>query len=69
MSERKITVTIDPMGNPKIEAHNFHGVGCEAATANIEKAISGSQGGVERVMKPEWYESEGQTQQEQQYNW
>ena len=54
MAEKKrITVTIDPLGNPKVEAHGFNGQGCAQATAGIEKALSGN-GGVEREFKEEW---------------
>lgn len=56
---KKIMVTISPLGIPKIEAQNFHGVGCEAATKPLEQGLAGGSG-VDRVMKPEWYETEGQ---------
>lgn len=61
--QRKIQITIDPLGNPKVEAQNFNGVGCEAATAGIEAALAGGGGGVTRELKPEWHNTE--TEQEQ----
>lgn len=57
---RKIRVTIDPMGNPKVEAEGFAGVGCADATAPIEQALAGGAGGVERVFKPEYHATDDQ---------
>ncbi len=55
MSAKKtITVTIDPLGNPKIEANGFQGQGCAEATAGLEKALAGGPGGVTREYKEEW---------------
>ena len=77
MSNRRIIVTIDGMGNPKIEADGFAGMGCVQlnarincinATAPIEKALPGGAGGVEREMKPEWHQSE-ETNQSEQVTW
>lgn len=66
MSDRKIKVTISPLGVPTVEAIGFNGVGCEAATKSIEQALAG-EGGVERTFKPEWanYGSEEQADHEQ----
>jgi hypothetical protein len=61
MSQKKIKVTIDPMGNTVVEAENFAGQGCEAATQAIEKALS--SGGVERVIKDEYYQAEETAEQ------
>ena len=60
---RQIKIKIDPLGNPVVEAVGFNGVGCEAATKPIEDALSGAGGGFDRVLKPEWNNSE--TDQEQ----
>jgi hypothetical protein len=60
---RSITVTIDPMGNPKVEANNFHGVGCEDATRPIEEALAGKNISFDRVLKPEHNATEGQQEQ------
>lgn len=62
---KRVKVTIDQLGQPKVEAIGFYGIGCEAATAPIEKALTGGSGGVERVMKPEWGMAEAQTEEEQ----
>lgn len=51
--EKTIEVTVDALGNTKVEANGFQGQGCEAATEAIEKAVGGGSGGVKRVMKPE----------------
>ena len=32
MSDKRIKVKIDPMGNPTVEAVGFNGVGCTDAT-------------------------------------
>ncbi len=52
---RSIKVTIDPMGNPTVEAVGFNGVGCTDATKAIEQALSGGDGGVSRVLKSEFH--------------
>lgn len=52
LNAKKIKVTIDALGNPKVEAEGFLGQGCTQATAPIENALSGG-GGVTRVLKPE----------------
>lgn len=64
---KKIIVTIDKMGNSKVEADGFNGVGCEAATGPIEQALAGGTG-VERTYKDEWHNNEGQ-HQEQTVGW
>ena len=67
MSERRISVRISPIGNAVVEAQGFNGMGCEAATSPIERALSG--GNVEtRVTKPEFYQDESE-QQEQHLSW
>jgi hypothetical protein len=45
MSERKIVIKIDPMGNPTIEAVGFSGGDCTAATDGIERALGGGPTG------------------------
>lgn len=63
MLDKKIKVTISPLGQPTVEAIGFNGQGCTAATEGIEKALSGS-GGVAREYKEEWsQEDAGQTQE------
>jgi hypothetical protein len=53
---KRIRVTIDALGNPKIEAEGYAGVGCTEATAPIERALSGKA--LDRVMKEDAYASE-----------
>lgn len=65
MQEQKtIKVTIDQLGNPKVEAIGFNGIGCAAATEAIEKALAPGSGGVTREMKPEWHQSEEEGEHE-----
>lgn len=68
MQQKKVTVTIDPLGNPVVEAHGFKGQGCEAATKAIEDALAG-EGGAERTYKPEWSQPGGTNQQEIKQGW
>jgi hypothetical protein len=63
---RKIRVSIDTMGNSKIEAENFVGMSCEAATGPIEKALS--SGAVTRDLKGEYFQ-EAEASQEVQQSW
>lgn len=67
-TQQKITVSISPLGVPTIEAHNFHGAGCDAATKPIEDALSNG-GGMTRVLKPEWQETSPEEHQEQHVRW
>jgi hypothetical protein len=58
METKRITVKIDPLGNPTVEAHGFNGVGCAAATAGIESALNSAASDATRVIKPEWLNPE-----------
>lgn len=60
---QKIKVSIDRMGNSKVEAEGFVGTSCAEATKVVEQALAG-KGGMERSFKDEWYESEGQHEQQ-----
>lgn len=53
MTEKKIKITISPIGNPTIEAEGFYGQGCAEATKNLEQVFSGG-GETVREYKPEW---------------
>lgn len=53
MNQKQIKVSIDPLGNSKVEAIGYNGVGCEAATKNVEDALAGGKG-FTRELKPEW---------------
>ena len=48
---KRITVRVTPAGDITVEAHGFHGKGCEAATKAIENAL-GKPGN--RTRKPEY---------------
>jgi hypothetical protein len=67
MSERKIKISISPLGAPTIEAQGFNGQGCTDATKAIETALAGGQGGITREMKPEWFNSNDASQDEQEH--
>lgn len=67
MSDRKIKVTINPLGIPVIEAVGFNGVGCEAATANIEAALSSGDTASSKVIKDEWHNDAGAEQHQEQW--
>lgn len=51
---KTIKVTVSPIGESKVEAIGFAGVGCTDATKAIEMAVSGGDGNVTREFKPEW---------------
>lgn len=68
MSERKIEVVIDPIGNVKVEAHGFNGAGCTSATAPIENALLGA-GGVTRELKGDFYNETTNEQTETVQQW
>jgi hypothetical protein len=64
--QRQISITIDPVGRPKIEAIGFNGQGCETATKGLEQALGG--GNVShRDLKPEYTNTE--TDQQIQQGW
>lgn len=65
---RKVIVRIDPLGRPQIEAVGFNGIGCTEATQAIEAALAGS-GGVDRVIKPEWFSHSETAEHEQETQW
>ena len=58
MTNRSITVKIDPLGNPTVEGHSFAGQSCAEATKGIEAALATGTGGYEREFKPSWHETE-----------
>lgn len=55
MSDRKIKIKIDPLGNPTVEAEGFTGGECAEATRGIEQALGGIDG-ADRELKSEYYE-------------
>jgi hypothetical protein len=52
--QKRIKVTINPIGKPTVEAVGFNGVGCAAATDAIEKALAAGSGSIDRNFKPEY---------------
>lgn len=58
MTEQKLKLKIDPLGRPTVEADGFNGIGCEAATAGIEAALSSGDVKVSREIKDEWHQTE-----------
>jgi hypothetical protein len=63
MAHKSITVEIYPDGSSKVEANNFAGVGCAAATQAIELALAGSDpGNRDDKKKPDYFVTTGQTQ-------
>lgn len=66
MSEQKIEVIIDPLGDTTIEAHGFQGCGCTEKTRPYESAFGGA---ADRKLKDDYYESEGTKQEEHEYQW
>lgn len=70
VEEKKITVKIDPLGNTKVEAHGFNGEGCTDATKAIEDVLAGGAGGIDRQLKPEWYQhGEADTEDHNEVRW
>lgn len=67
MAQRKVKVTISPMGDSNVEAIGFQGADCEVATRDIEKALAGG-GGKGKKLKPEYYQ-EGEEGQQVKQSW
>lgn len=60
-AKKRITVDIAPDGTPKIEAHNFQGVGCAAATKGIEMVLAGGDNSaVDQKKKGDYWQTTGQ---------
>ncbi len=66
--QKKVTITVDALGNPKIEAHGFNGQGCEKATASFEQLLSGG-GEMTREFKPEWATGDETNKEEVTQSW
>lgn len=59
-AKKRITVEFAPDGSPKIEAHNFQGVGCAAATKNIEMVLAGGDSSaVDQKKKGDYWQTTG----------
>ena len=68
MSDRKINVVIDPMGNIVVDAENFQGESCVNKTRPIEEALAAGRGSMTREYKDSWHETE-QVHLEQEVSW
>jgi hypothetical protein len=62
VSGRKILVRVSPNGEIQVEALDFQGKGCEAATQAIEQALGNRTG---RILKPEHRHAGVAVQQQQ----
>lgn len=51
-SDKKIVITVNKLGDTKIDAVGFVGNECLAATQSVEQALAGTVG--ERNLKPEF---------------
>lgn len=60
MAQKSIVVLIDPDGKVNIEALNFQGQGCAAATRELEVALNGSPADADRKKKPDFFVMNGQ---------
>lgn len=67
MEGNKIKVTIDAMGNPKLEGVGFSGTACDRAMAPLEAALSG--GNMTRENKPEYNELDTTSDADQHMTW
>lgn len=56
---KSVNVTIKPDGTVSVEAMGFKGVGCTAATKEVEMALAGPAGvsDNDRRKKPDFYQS------------
>lgn len=62
MSIKQVRITIQPDGSSKVDAENFQGQGCAAATEAIALAITGSnRDRSDDDTKPEFYLGDSQT--------
>ena len=68
MSQRKVNVTIDPMGNVTIDAEGFKGQGCVDKTMPIEQVFQQTGRQSRRTYKDSYTESEG-VAQNQEVSW
>ena len=60
MTDRRIKITISPLGEATVDAMGFAGQGCKEATKVLEEALASSTEGMEVIHKPEWNETESE---------
>ncbi len=57
-TERRIKITISPLGEATVDAIGFAGQGCKEATKVLEDALASGTEDMEVFHKPEWLETE-----------
>jgi hypothetical protein len=63
---KQVVITIDAIGNSKLEAENFNGVGCAEATSQIEIILGGDNtDNKSKDFKPEFYAQAGVEQKQE----
>ena len=68
--EKTINITIDPVGNPKIDAKGFVDGACAKATEGLTKLLSSAGSNVVIENKPEYFIPETSNKVEQvERNW
>jgi len=60
---KSVTVKIDVLGRPTIEAVGFSGYGCKQATQHLVDALSHRGEGIVEVEKPELHYAEEEPQE------
>lgn len=56
---RSIIIDVFPDGSTKIEANGFKGQQCNLATKQIELALVGNDGAIDKKPKPDFYATTG----------
>jgi hypothetical protein len=59
-------VTIDPLGNPKVEGLNMQGSICTSVTKPVEDALSGGGANCTTEFKPEYAMLESSAEEQEQ---
>ena len=60
---KQVVITILADGTSTVDAQNFAGQGCAAATEMLELALAGPAGASSDEKKPEFYQTLGNAQQ------
>ncbi len=60
MADRRIKITISPLGEATVDAIGFAGQGCKEATKALEEALAAGTEEMEVFHKPEWNETESE---------
>ncbi len=62
---KSLTISVDAMGNTKVEADGFQGGKCVSASEPIEAALAGNPGAGVRTYKESYHETESTAQVQQ----